>query len=81
VKPPKEALIVRELKSELEATGLKPETPEFEQALRARKVDACKQMQQVDSCWNCRAFDSCSLIKSHLVDLHYGKKNGKNTSG
>ncbi len=72
-----DARVVRELKTELEHSGLKPGSPEFEEALRARKVDLCKQAQRVDSCWNCRAFDHCQLIKQHLIDLHYGSGNGK----
>jgi len=70
--PSYESPQLRQLKSELEFSGLKPGTPVYEETLRERKVDMCKDAQGVGSCWDCRAFDSCELIKAHLMDLKYG---------
>lgn len=70
----KETRIIRELRTQLENEGLKPDTPQYDEALRARKVDLCKQGQGVISCWDCAAFDHCNLVKQHLIDLRYGSK-------
>ena len=61
--------VLRVLEAELEGAGLKPGSKLYEQELRARKVELCKEFQQVDSCWNCKAFDGCSLVKQHLQDM------------
>lgn len=62
--------LLKQLESDLEGQGLKPGTPLFERAYRARKVDMCKELQRVASCWECQAFDHCALVKAHLVDLN-----------
>jgi hypothetical protein len=63
------ARILQQLEAELDAQGLKRNTPAYERKYRARKVELCKEFQRVESCWDCKAFDNCSLVKQHLVDL------------
>lgn len=64
------ARLLQQLEAEIEAQGLKRDTPLYLRVYRERKVDLCKQMQQVESCWDCRAFDHCELVKAHLMDLN-----------
>lgn len=59
------------LGNELEDLGYKPGTPEYDRALRARKVEHCKEMRGVGSCSDCIAFEHCGLLKAHLMDLKY----------
>lgn len=61
---------LKQLLAELEASGLKEGTKEFETVLRERKVEMCKQKRGVVSCYDCNYFDHCELIKAHLRDLH-----------
>lgn len=60
------------LEAEVESSGLKPGTEEYERALRERKVELCKSYQQVNSCWDCPAFDGCSLVKKYIEDMRTG---------
>lgn len=59
------------LEDDLEDLGYKPGTPEYDRALRARKVEHCRDTRGVGSCSVCEAFEHCGLIKEHLMDLKY----------
>jgi len=70
--------VLEALRRELEAAGLKPDTPAFDREFRSRKVQLCKEAKRVASCWDCVYFDHCELIKAHLRDLYkVGEKGGK----
>lgn len=68
--------VLKALHGELESSGVKPGTTEYETELCARKVELCRQMRDVSSCWDCDYFDHCELIKAHLRDL-YGVEKKK----
>lgn len=68
---------LKELKKNLEREGLKPGTFPYEAEFRRRHVELCKQKRGVDSCYNCDYFLDCELVKQHLVDLHYHRKEKK----
>jgi hypothetical protein len=61
---------LKALRAELEAAGLKPDSPEFAKEERRRRVELCKQVKKVVSCWDCDYFDHCELIKAHLRDMY-----------
>lgn len=73
--------ILKKLHAELEAAGLKPETPEFDREERSRRVQMCRDAKAIASCWDCEYFDHCDLIKSHLRDVYGIKPEKEGPSG
>jgi hypothetical protein len=60
--------LLDELEMAVEAEGFAPGSPQFEVALRARKVDKCKELKGYLTCSQCPAVTECSLRLAHLRD-------------
>lgn len=60
--------VVDELEMAVEAEGFTPGTAQFEMALRAWKVDKCKELKGFLACTQCPAVLDCTLRLAHLRD-------------
>lgn len=62
---------IEKIKFELELEGFDPESPEFEVALRTRRVRKCQEQKEVMHCKQCGYFQWCELAKEHLRSQRY----------
>lgn len=60
--------VIDELEMTVEAEGHTPGTPQFEVALRAKKVEKCQEVKGFLTCTQCAAVMDCSLRLAHLRD-------------
>lgn len=65
------------LREEVELAGFTPGTPQFERALRAKKIERCQAQKGVTECSSCNYFDHCEVAKEHLIDLRYNTPRRK----
>lgn len=59
---------LQDLSLMVELEGIQPGTPEFEVALRRKKVEHCRELRGVFVCSSCRYFEHCALVREYLRD-------------
>jgi len=64
--------LLDDLQDEVASSGYKPDTPEYEMALRKAKVEQCISMRGLDVCSECPLFEFCALRAAHWFDRQYG---------
>lgn len=62
-------LLVAELESALEFEGYTKGSDVFDQKLRERKVEKCREMKRMAVCSECPVYDECDLLKQYLGAL------------
>ena len=68
-KPTEELLDLEEV---LLFSGYKKDSEKLKAALRARRVEMCREFKGLTSCTSCPAYIACTLAEQHFVDLKYG---------
>ena len=58
--------VIAELESILELEGYARGTTQWNQLLRERKVDKCREIKRFRVCSDCPAFDNCTLLREWL---------------
>jgi len=58
--------VIAELESILELEGYARGTTQWNQLLRERKVDKCREIKRFRVCSECPAFDNCTLLREWL---------------
>lgn len=67
---PPEHSKLKELREELEQSGLKPGTPAYQKKYNARHVDICQELRRTQ-CSRC-SLNPCQVLTNHLNDLQGG---------
>lgn len=63
-----EGRAIDELAIAVEGEGFAPGSPQFEVALRAKKVEKCRELRGLRTCEMCPAVLDCSIRLAHLRD-------------
>lgn len=61
--------IIAEIEQALEFEGYTKGSATFENKLRERKVEKCRELKRMAVCAECPVYDECRLLKDYLRNL------------